>query len=210
MPMNRPRFSIAGLLAAVLLAAIAVAALRESTDLWDGAVFGLTLAVLLVAVLLAIYAPRPRRACWLGFALVGSVYLSLSLIPAVERRLPTTHLLILLDLQLPDRSPDRARGTLGLLRPGYLDEQVVAFSPDGRGLAPGWHDSVKLWDAQTGRLVGGLSKTSVNFVRIGHSIMALILGFAGGQLARHLAARRDAQYDSAATNFRGSPPVRSD
>jgi hypothetical protein len=94
MSMIRPRCSIAGLLTTVFIAAIGVAALRESTDLWDVAVFGMTHVVLLVAVLLAIYATKLRQPYWLGFAVFGWTYLGMSLIPAVERRLPTTYFLL--------------------------------------------------------------------------------------------------------------------
>ena len=51
--MRLPRITIASLLGFVVLVAVAFAALREATDLWDGGVFGVTLLTLLTAVLLA-------------------------------------------------------------------------------------------------------------------------------------------------------------
>jgi hypothetical protein len=50
---------------------------------------------------------------------------------------------------------------------------------------------VKLWDATTGRLLGGWAGTTENFVRIGHSLLALIVAFLGGRLSRHLCARHE-------------------
>ena len=43
-----------------------------------------------------------------------------------------------------------------------------------------------LWDAATGKLLGGWSGTTENFVRIGHSLFALLAGWLGGQLSRLL------------------------
>jgi hypothetical protein len=85
--MRRLRFSIASLLMLVLFVAVAIGALREATDIWDSAVFSLTLGLLLVAVLLAVHRTDRIRAFWVGFALFGSVYLAVSLVPQVKSRL---------------------------------------------------------------------------------------------------------------------------
>ncbi len=81
--MRRIRFNIASLLVVVLILGIGFAALRESSDLWDGGIFSLTLGVLLVSILLAIHRGDARRAFWLGFALFGGGYLVLSLVPSI-------------------------------------------------------------------------------------------------------------------------------
>src|SRR4051812_42711052 len=88
--MARPRFSIATMLLVVLGVGVAVAALRASNDAWDSGIFGLTLLILLTAVLLAVHRTERGRAFWLGFALFGWGYLVASLVPAVVSRLPTT------------------------------------------------------------------------------------------------------------------------
>jgi hypothetical protein len=101
--MKRYRFSVGSLLRAVLLVAVAVAALRASTDAWDSGVLGLALVTLTTAVLLAVHRTKERRAYGLGFALSGCVYLVASLVPPVESRLPTTKALALLDAKVPGR-----------------------------------------------------------------------------------------------------------
>ena len=101
--MRRPRFTIAGLLGLVLGLAVGLAALRQASDVWDGLVFGGTLAVLLASVLLAVHRDGSRRSFWLGFALFGWVYLGASLIPPIEARLATTRALIFLDSKVLDR-----------------------------------------------------------------------------------------------------------
>ena len=63
---------------------------------------------------------------------------------------------------------------------------------DGIQTATAGQDQVRLWDAATGKLLGGWSGTTENFVRIGHSLFALLAGWLGGQLSRRLCrASRD-------------------
>ncbi len=66
--MRLPRFTIRSLLGVVLFVAIAIAALRASTDAWDSGILGLDLLILLTAVLLAVHRTDRRPAYWLGFA----------------------------------------------------------------------------------------------------------------------------------------------
>src|SRR5207248_4578990 len=99
--MRPPRFTIAGLLVVILFVAVAIAALRAATAAWDSGVFGVTLAILLAAVLLAVHRAGRQRAYWLGFALFGWTYLVASLIPPIEARLPSTKGLAYLDSKVP-------------------------------------------------------------------------------------------------------------
>ena len=57
---------------------------------------------------------------------------------------------------------------------------------DGNQLATSSLGIVRLWDVGTGRLLGGWSGTTETFVRIGHSIFALLTGWFGGPLSRCL------------------------
>ena len=101
--MRRIRFNIASLLVAVLVLGVGFAALRESNDLWDSGLFTLTLVALLLSILFAIHRAEPRRAFWMDFALCGSGYLALSLIPSIESRLMTTKGLAYMDSKVPER-----------------------------------------------------------------------------------------------------------
>jgi WD40 repeat protein len=177
--MRRFRYSIAGLLGMVLFVAVAFAALRQADELWDSALFSLTVGLLLTSVLLTIHRTGRKRAFWLGFAFLGWTYLIASLIPAVESRLLTTTGLAYLDSMIPGRDP-AVRWFSGNRNPvvGY------AFSADGQTLATNGPSTVRLWDFSTGKLLA--SPSSDVFVRIGHSLLALALAFVGGQLSRGL------------------------
>jgi hypothetical protein len=169
--MRRPRFTIASLLGIVLFLAVGLAGLRAATDAWDSGVLGVTLTILLVSVLLFIHRTGIKRAYWLGFSLFGWVYLVMGLVPPIEARLPTTKALAFLDSKVTGRIVTS-----------------IAFSPDGRSIGP-WHDStVRIWDASTGRALTGPNGTSENFLRIGHSLLALVLAFLGAHLSRYLYA----------------------
>jgi hypothetical protein len=181
------RFTIAGLLGVITVLGIGLAALREASDLWDSGLFTLTLGVLLVAVLLAVHRREDRRAFWFGFTLCGWGYMALSLVPSIEPRLLTTKALAYLDAQVPGQ----ALGfTIRLTESGSGSSinQVVglAFSPDGRRIASSSQGRVGLWDAATGRLLATIPGTTENFIRIGHSLFALLAAWAGGLVSRRL------------------------
>src|SRR5262249_50191005 len=151
-------------------------------------IFTMTLTVLLISILLAIHRSDAGRAFWIGFALFGTTYLALSLVPSIESRLITAKALTYLDPNVPGRTQSFFKIQFTATGSGTPGNQVqaVAFSPDGRQLATSSLGTVKLWDAATGRLLGGWAGTTENFVRIGHSLLALIAAWVGGLLSRHL------------------------
>src|SRR5262249_48750573 len=59
--MQRFRFNIAALVGLIFACGVAFASLKESSELWESAVFSLTLVVILVAALLAIHRTGERR-----------------------------------------------------------------------------------------------------------------------------------------------------
>ena len=173
--MKRFRFSIASLLILVLFVAVAVAALRASTDAWDISVFGLTLLMFLTSVLLAVHRTDLRRPYWLGFALFGWAYLVASLVPTVEERLPTTRWIAVLGWLLPPRTIDLTTNQDPAARSVFLE-------PDG-SLKPEARLGVRSGSAN---LVASIVGPTKDFIRIGHSLLALVLAFAGGHLSRSL------------------------
>jgi hypothetical protein len=161
--MRRLRFSIASLLIVILFISVALAALRASTDVWDGCLLGLALLLLLTATLLTIHRKNRQQASWLGFSVFGWAYLVASLLPPIETRLPTTNGLAYL-------------GTLRIwpptAAPAYFD-----YDDDGTP------------DPSVARALFYILSTSGsqgNFVRIGHSLLALVMALIGGRLSRWL------------------------
>ena len=89
--MRKLRFPIAGLMAAVLVIALGLAALRNASVTWAGSTFLLTCAVLCLALVGVVCRHGTERAWWLGFALFGWGYLFLAFYTSFE--LPTMALL---------------------------------------------------------------------------------------------------------------------
>ena len=83
--MFRTRVSIAGLMWAVCLSAVGLAALKSGGDAWSGSIFLLTCGTLAVGVVgIASDAPDARR-WWVGFTVFGLGYLFLAFGFRLER-----------------------------------------------------------------------------------------------------------------------------
>jgi hypothetical protein len=189
--MRKLRFSIANLLVLILVLGVGFAALRESSELWESSLFTLALFGLLISILLAIHRHESRRAFWLGFAVFGSIYLGCSLIPPIEGRIVTTKLLTYLDSKVPGRAPQVFTIQLtGSIPPAPGNQiQNLAFSLNAAQLATSNQGQVRIWNVATGKIFAGWGGTTENFVRIGHTLFALLLGWLGGQLSRRLCQR---------------------
>ncbi len=205
--MKRIRFSIASLLVLVLLVAVGFAALRESNDLWESGVFTLTLAALVISILLALHRTESRRAFWIGFALFGWIYLGLTLVPSIESRL-RTKAIAYIDSEVPGRS--QSFFTMRFSGPGSTSAntkvQAVAFTSNGNQLATSSQGQVRIWDVATGRLLRGWGGTTENFIRIGHSLFALLAGWFGGLLSRRLCRTSRSPEESTTVVVEGTTP----
>jgi hypothetical protein len=188
--MSRLRFSIASLLGLVLLLAVSLAALRAADELWDSAVFTGTVAILLIAVLLVVHRTDRRRAFWLGFAVFGWVAFVASMAPAVESRLVTTKLLAYLGSKVSRRSESLDAiwdtwSSVSLTKDNVATARVAVSG--NLAQTDGWSAwAFPVWDATTGKGLNGARGTTENFLRIGHSLIALMLAWLGGHLSRGL------------------------
>jgi hypothetical protein len=88
------RFSIAGLMAAVLITALGLAALRSASATAAGVTLLATCGVLGLAVVGVVCRTAGERAWWLGFAVFGWGYMALAFLsPYDSATLPTLTLL---------------------------------------------------------------------------------------------------------------------
>jgi hypothetical protein len=199
--MRRLRFNIANLLLVVLVLGLGFVAVRESNDLSESGIFTMTLVALLVSPLVAIHCSGARRTFWIGFALLGGGYLVLSLVPPNESRLMTTRALAYLDSKVPGRSPAISLYTNLVMNTGIGGDQVrgVIFGTDGNQIVSFSQGQGWIRDVMNSRLLGGWAGTTENFVRIGHSLLALIAAWVGGLLSRRL--WRDSQTTDAPTTI---------
>jgi hypothetical protein len=187
--MRPVRFTIANIVLAVAFVAVAIAALKEPTDWWDCGLFSLTLASLLLSTLMAVHRTGQARAFWMGFSLFGMAYLVASLVPPVETRLITTKGLYYLEAKKQGRDMTQVKlfirqsGDANLASNGYsvtFMNQPVAV----RSTRP----SAGATSLSLGTLVVGPGGTPEDFVRVGHSLIALLLAFVGGHVSRLLHA----------------------
>lgn len=188
--MRFPRFTIRSLIGVVLFVAIAFAALRAADDAWDSGVFGAALLILLAGVLLTVHRTEQRRAFWLGFALFGWVYFVASLLPPVESRLPTSKGLAFIDSKVPGRmKPNWSQVVFSNVSPIPYPIQDVSGSLLVNSSTSSKPNVGQVWRIA---LVAGAGGTTENFVRIGHSLLSLIMAFLGGCLSRwlHVSGRR--------------------
>ena len=190
--MQRFRFTIGSLIGFIVICGVALAALKESTDLWERGTFSLTVASLLVSVLLAVHRSGERKAFWLGFALFGCCYLGLSVIPPVESRLISSQALADLHSRLPGQpttnvsyvvsapwTPGQPGGSISVTPNNSNSSQITA----------GGSGTTVVWSTSNPILVRNWGGAPENFVRIGHSVIALLLAWIGGILSRRLSRR---------------------
>jgi hypothetical protein len=159
----RPRFSILGLMAVILLVALGLAALKSPSELRASLVFTATVFVLLTATLGVLLDRSPALT---GFALFGWASLLLafgpmSLATTVPRPLST----LILEAVLPAMN----------LSP------VSGFSE--------YHNVSASIGVNTG---GTIVTAPVADLQIGHSLLSLLAALVGGVVARVFAARSEA------------------
>ena len=221
--MRPVRFHIGTLVLVVLLLGIGLAALRQSDEPWDSGLFSITLIFLSTSILLALHRTGSSRAFWLGFALFGWIYVGLSMVPDIEPRLITTRVLALLDSMVPRSYPsgltyfeydDRMidPSVVNNSQPNALfpkesdgvfqDVTPVAGSNPARTRGTG-SDNSFLNIAAGQWLRGSVGKTK-HFMRIGHSLVALLVAISGGRLSCFLVSRnpgRSSALSSPANGF---------
>ena len=171
------RFSIAGLMGAVLVAAIGLAALRNASETWAGVMLLLTCGVLALAVVGVVCRAGSERAWWLGFALFGWGYLALafwSWHDASAPELPTLAWLEMLSTKVGLTPEGFGQGSgMGGMGGGMRSVPILALCASRGGFG--------------GAAVPAAgAATDGSYAQIGHCLWALLLAIVGGFLAKLL------------------------
>ncbi len=177
--MRAIRFPIAGLMGAVLVVALGLAALRNASETWASVMFLLTCGVLNLAVVGTLCREGAKRAWWLGFALFGWGYLVLAFWSSVQ--LPTMTLL------------DVVGSRLGL---------KVQFGGGMGGMGGGMR-SAGFWAFGGFGGFGGPPGQSLK--QIAHRLWALVAALLGGVLARVLFGAAGTRNEKLETHMPTSP-----
>jgi hypothetical protein len=183
--MTRLRFTLAELMAAVIFIELGFAALRSASPLWASAVFTLTVAVLLVAVLGAMARRGRARMTWAGFALFGRVYLGTTFGPWATVHGVTAPPYV---TRWPLDYWDSKLWSVHRVETHQSGEElfsrftpVLPPPPVAAPLSPAL--------APTPRAPLVLTPDAFQFRRIGHCLAAILFGLVGAVLGRLLATR---------------------
>jgi hypothetical protein len=181
-----PRFTILGLMALILGAAVGVAALRNADDNWAGGMMLATALLIGVATLGAVYQSGRRRAGRVGFAVFAGGYFALAFLGLSEpnlTRLPTTSLLRYVHEKVAPT-------------PMYLTATVAGGPPTAATLTVSNSVPIQLAlvaKPSTNRwqfLLPGAADYQA-FSIVGHCLFALLAGLLGVFIARRYHARQD-------------------
>ena len=149
------QFTLTSLFGLTVLVALACTALLNATPLWASTWFSLTVFVLLLGTLAAIFHQGSRRPFWIGFGLFGWVYLLLAFEPWADQDLTpallSTHGIARLDSSLENEGEP------------VVIKNVISFTT---------HSRIRLW-----------TLSNPSFMQIGHSVFALLFGLFGGMVA---------------------------
>ena len=191
------RFSIRTLMVLIAGSAVGLAALRNANELWARVMMMLALGLVCVAGLWAILLRGRERAWWLGFAVLGCMYLSVSLSP-LWSRLITTHLLEYVHARVISSSiatfdVSRADQNSFLYRVVMIDGTASSrtMSNSVYNSTPGEDVLATMEPANRWRSALPGAANHDQFLRIGHSLFALLVGLVGGTVAVWFLGRRE-------------------
>jgi hypothetical protein len=177
--MRRIRFSVAGLMAVILLLAVGMAALRDPTELWASAIFTAAVTLFAASIMGAMTCRGVARFSWTGMAVFGWVYVICSFGSLMVNSV----------------------GMPPLLPSSLLDQLQEHIISDGKSPYIGdidwknhvnssvqWHrnaSTTTAWPA-TGRRRVNLTA----YQQTGHSLGAMLFGILGAFVGRFFGGRR--------------------
>jgi hypothetical protein len=169
----RFRFSIASMMAAVLIIGLSFAALRINSVFCGGIILLTTLALLCGAIFMSLAERGPSRVAWIGCAVFGWPCFILGFGPVANERLGPPRTTAIFEEAIPYINPE-------------LGSDIIKFTSPGRIEVAGY--SEPLGNAAT--YVAGLQRyrqSSHSLLTLGFAAMGAILGYSHA-VRRHRAA----------------------
>jgi hypothetical protein len=170
----RFRFSIASMMAAILIMALCLVALRLNSVFWGGMILLTTLALLCSAIFMSLAGSGPSRLAWIGCAVFGWTCFILGFGPVGNERLGQPRMTEMFEEAIPYINPE-------------LDSQIKAF------LLSGVRRYTESFPGNLTSIVPGLQRyrqSSHSVLTLGFAAMGAILGYSHA-VRRNRAARTD-------------------
>jgi hypothetical protein len=174
----RFRFSIASMMAAILVIALSFAALRINSGFWGGFVLLTTLAVLCCALFMSLAESGPSRLTWIGCAIFGWTCFLLGLAPVANERLGPLRTTAMFEDAIPYINPQLASEIQKYTPPGGLE--VAGYSE------PPGNVAVYVHGLQRYR------QSSHSVLTLGFAAMGAMLGYAHAARRHRAAGTEDA------------------
>jgi hypothetical protein len=159
----RFRFSIASMMAAVLIIALSFAALRINSALCAGIILLTTLALLSTAIFMSLAERGPTRQVWIGCAVFGWPCFIVGFGPVANERLGPPRLTAMFEEAIPYLNPE-------------LASQIKEYTPPGRLEVAGYSEP----PGNVAEYVGVLQRyrqSSQSVLTLGFAAMGAILGY---------------------------------
>jgi hypothetical protein len=163
----RFRISITSMMAAILIVALGLAALRINSVLWGGLVLLATLALLCAAAFMSIAGDGPGRLAWIGCAVFGWPCILLGFLPPGNERMG------------PLRTTDLFEEAIPYINPA-LDSEIKRLAVAGQ----------KSYAESLPRNLAAISPGFQRYRQSSHSVLTLGFAALGAILGRSRAARR--------------------
>lgn len=187
------RISIRTLMALTVLAALVLASLRNANAWWGGTTLLLAIAAVGIAVIGAVMMRGRERCWWANFAFFSGSYLILTFAPgvsaAVGNKLVTTKAIDYLYSQFAASSTETRLPQIYWWQHARASAEIDRLRAENR--QPGDPDLDRemrmLINLET-QLRGAADQS--DFIRVGHSLFALLAGVVGGAVAMWFYARK--------------------
>jgi hypothetical protein len=166
----RFRFSIASMMAAILIIALSFAALRINSALCAGIILLTTLALLCTAIFMSLAESGPSRLAWIGCAIFGSTCFILGFGPVANERLGPPRLTAMFEDAIPYLNPE-------------LASEIEEYTPPGRLEVAGY--------SEPPGNVAGYVPALQRYRQSSHSVLTLAFAAMGAILGYSHAVRRN-------------------